>query len=279
MVARRATLLLLSALGAAPCPSAAWADKIAAPKAGNAVYGPVALSPAAQCDFAITAAAKFPGRAPEKLLPSIARVESGRLDPASGKVRPWPWTINVEGVGYFFESKAEVIAAVQSLQGKGKRSIDVGCMQVNLMHHPKAFADLDEAFDPGANARYAVKFLNTLYQQTRDWGLATAWYHSSTPEFGEEYQRLVFGRVVTPMGAGTTVTGGVKSAVIETWPPAGTRFAAMPPASFNFGAFAPAKPATIMFGGIPMMNTGVAFSLAAPIAPGRAAPFGSARKK
>ena len=40
-------------------------------------------------------------------------------------------------------------------------------MQVNLMHHPNAFADLDEAFDPAANARYAVTFLSALYQQTQ----------------------------------------------------------------------------------------------------------------
>ena len=218
----------------------AWADPIVAPP-----------TPFAECDLAIGAAAKLPGRAPDKLLPSIARVESGRLDAATGKVRPWPWTINVEGVGYFFDSKAEVIAAVQAFQAKGKRSIDVGCMQVNLMHHPKAFADLDEAFDPAANARYAVKFLTGLYQQTRDWPLATAWYHSSTPEYGEEYQRLVFGRVMTPMGAGTA--GGAK---ITVWPPAGTRFGAIPPASFNFGAFAPAKAAPATFGGVPMMTFG-----------------------
>ena len=54
---------------------------------------------------------------------------------------------------------------------------------------------LDQAFDPAANARYAIRFLSALYQQTKDWNLATAWYHSQDPERGEEYQRLVFGRV------------------------------------------------------------------------------------
>ncbi len=222
----------------------AWAEPITAP-----------LSPFAQCDQAIGAAAKLPGHVPDKLLPSIARVESGRLDAATGRVRPWPWTINVEGVGYFFDSKPEVISAVQAFQAKGKRSIDVGCMQVNLMHHPKAFTDLDAAFDPDTNARYAVKFLTGLYQQTRDWPLATAWYHSSTPEFGEEYQRLVFGRVVTPMGAGSS--GGAKAnGPYGAWPPIGTRFGAIPPASFTFGAFAPVKPVPATFGGVPMLAIG-----------------------
>ncbi len=244
-------LVLLAGLVSSP----ALADPVVAPAS---LPAPVAISPYAECDAAIASAAKLPGRAPDKLLPSIARVESGRLDASTGRVRAWPWTINVDGVGYFFESKPEVIAAVQALQAKGKRSIDVGCMQVNLMHHPTAFADLDAAFDPGTNARYAVKFLTALYQQTRDWPLATAWYHSSTPEFGEQYQRLVFGRVMTPMGASSTATGGVKAnGPYGIWPPSNVRFAAMPPASFNFGAFAPAKPAPSMFGGIQMLGIGV----------------------
>ncbi len=248
----RSWSLLLAGLVSMP----AWAEPIVVPP-----------NPFAECDQAIGVAAKLPGRVPDKLLPSIARVESGRLDATTGKVRPWPWTINVEGVGYFFDSKSEVIAAVQALQAKGKRSIDVGCMQVNLMHHPKAFADLEAAFDPGTNARYAVKFLTALYQQTRDWPLATAWYHSSTPEFGEEYQRLVFGRVMTPMGAATS--GGAKAnGPYGVWPPVGTRFGAIPPASFTFGAFAPAKPATTSFGGVTMLNIGVPITL--PNAPATA---------
>ena len=93
-----------------------------------------------------------------------------------------------------------MIAAVRMFQAKGVRSIDVGCMQVNLLHHPAAFPDLDTAFDPQANAVYAARFLTALYGQTRDWSLATAMYHSQTQERGEDYQRRVFGRVMTPMG-------------------------------------------------------------------------------
>ena len=204
---------------------------------------PQPATPFAECDAAISAATKPPVKLPAALLPAIARVESGRLDPASGRVRPWPWTINVEGVGSYYESKEQVIAAVQALQSRGVKSIDVGCMQVNLMHHPRAFSSLEQAFDPQSNARYAVSFLSLLYQQSRDWSLATAFYHSAQPDRGEEYQRLVFGRVMTPMG-GTKLrvpaTGGI-------WPPPGTQFAAIPPASLSYGAFATPKP-TMAFG-------------------------------
>jgi hypothetical protein len=242
-------LLILAGLAATP----AWAGPARDPKQAN-------TSPFAECDTAIDAASKLPGRVPDNLLPAIARVESGRLDPATGRVRPWPWTINVEGAGYFYDSKAEVIAAVRKFQATGVRSIDVGCMQVNLLHHPRAFSDLDEAFDPSANARYAVKFLTALYQQTKDWHLATAWYHSSTPDLGEEYQRLVFGRVMAPMGG----SGGRKAnGPYGIWPPPGEKFAAIPPMSFAFGAFAPPRAATTSVGGIRVTPIG-SFSLFGP---------------
>src|SRR4051794_18380738 len=226
-------LLMLAGLASAP----AWAEP--------------AADGFAACDMAITAAAKLPGKMPEKILPAIARVESGRLDAGTGRVRPWPWTINVEGTGYFYDTKEQVIAAVQQFQAKGVRSIDVGCMQVNLMHHPKAFADLQEAFDPAANARYAVKFLTTLHQQTKDWSLATAWYHSQVPDRGEEYQRLVFGRVVTPMG-GTGAVAAKQRGPYAAWPAPGEHYAAMPPISLQFGAFASPKPTVASFAGIPV---------------------------
>lgn len=146
--------------------------------------------PSLQCRQAI-AATERGAAIPSHLMAAIARIESGRPD-GRGGVSPWPWTINVEGAGYFYNSKAEAIAAVRDFQARGARSIDVGCMQVNLMFHPTAFASLDEAFDPLANARYAAKFLNTLYDQTHDWTKATAFYHSATPALGTPYQRKVF---------------------------------------------------------------------------------------
>jgi hypothetical protein len=142
------------------------------------------------CRAAI-AGAERAGAIPPLLMAAIGRVESGRLDPVSGAMAPWPWTINAEGQGSFYDSKAQAIAAVRALQAQGVRSIDVGCMQVNLMHHPDAFASLDQAFDPGANAAYAARFLNELHGQTNDWSRAAAQYHSSTPGLAAAYQAKV----------------------------------------------------------------------------------------
>jgi hypothetical protein len=123
---------------------------------------------------------------------AIGLVESGRPD-ATGAVHPWPWTINAEGKGMFFDTKAAAISAVQVLQAHGVRSIDVGCMQVNLMHHPDAFANLDEAFDPARNAEYAGRFLHQLFLQSRDWLTAAGLYHSQTPALAIDYTRQVVG--------------------------------------------------------------------------------------
>ena len=133
---------------------------------------------------------------------SIGIMESGRRDGA-GVLSAYPWTINAEGVGSYYATKAEAIAAVNALRARGVRSIDVGCMQVNLMYHASAFASLEEAFDPAANAAYAAKFLLRLMAQTGSWPAATAGYHSLTPEIGGDYARKVLAIWARPSPAGT----------------------------------------------------------------------------
>ena len=124
---------------------------------------------------------------PTHLLAAIAATETGRYHKSLGLSLPWPWTINAEGKGYFFNSKAEALEKVRTLQAGGMKSIDVGCMQVNLKHHSKAFASLDQAFDPYYNVAYAGKFLRRNYKDLGDWTRAAAAYHSRTPKYGNRY--------------------------------------------------------------------------------------------
>jgi soluble lytic murein transglycosylase-like protein len=153
----------------------------------------VAADPASLCERAVTTVESATGL-PEHLLQAISLTESGRIEPLSGRFRAWPWTINAEGQGWFFRTRQDAVAAVKGLQARGVQSIDVGCLQVNLMYHPNAFVSLDEAFDPGANARYAARFLNALYAQGKDWAHAISAYHSETPALGEPYRVLVMAR-------------------------------------------------------------------------------------
>ena len=50
---------------------------------------------------------------PEAIFYAVALTESGRDVEAQGIRRPWPWTLNVAGQGYYFET--QVIASVLSV--------------------------------------------------------------------------------------------------------------------------------------------------------------------
>ena len=88
-----------------------------------------------------------------------------------------------------FASKAEAIAHVERLKAAGERNIDVGCMQINLMHHPDAFASLDEAFEPTRNVAYGARFLGALEQETSSWERAVERYHTADPGRGPGLSR------------------------------------------------------------------------------------------
>lgn len=161
------------------------------------------LKPAAAADDDLcrsaTEAAERQTGVPDQLLGAISRVETGRYDADSGMLRAWPWTINAQGKGHFYASKQDAVRAARDFQTAGIRSIDVGCMQINLMFHPDGFSSLEEAFDPGANARYAANFLIDLFHQTGSWPHAAAAYHSQTPDLGIDYQRKVLAAWAEPI--------------------------------------------------------------------------------
>ena len=138
------------------------------------------------------AAAERAHRIPTHLLAAIARVESGRRDQASGTFNPWPWTINMDGQGNFYDNKAQAVAAAVSMRPHVSRSIDVGCMQISLTNHPDAFYGMDQAFDPASNAEYGARFLVQLFEKTNSWPRAVEMYHSATPDIGQEYGRRVY---------------------------------------------------------------------------------------
>lgn len=146
--------------------------------------------PGLRCRQAIAAAELAEG-IPPHLLQAIGVVESGRPVAGGGATLPWPWTIDVNGRGTFLAGPDQAIAAVRAARAAGMRSIDVGCLQVSLLHHPHAFATLREAFDPAANARFAAGFLRRLFARTHDWAAAAAAYHSQTPARAGPYRARV----------------------------------------------------------------------------------------
>lgn len=158
----------------------------------------VAMAGAARADIPDAAACSAAGHyaeqssaLPQNLLISIGMVESGRADPLTGRVAPWPWTVNADGQGQYFQTREEAEAFVRFAEASGARDVDVGCFQISLQSHPDAFATLDDAFDPAHNAAYAARFLGELKSRTGSWNTAIADYHSALPDLGLPYQRLV----------------------------------------------------------------------------------------
>jgi hypothetical protein len=183
------TLALLS--GAAPAIAAGEAQKaqIAAIAPGEAQNAQIAVVADDQVCLQKIRSEERAHHIPKGLLAAIGLTESGRS--VHGKRAVWPWTVNAEGEGYYFDSKAEAVTFVEGKLADGVESIDVGCMQINLKHHPDAFASLEDAFDPATNVAYGADFLKALHDQANGWLAAARRYHSATPEKGQAYGELV----------------------------------------------------------------------------------------
>lgn len=124
------------------------------------------------------------------VLTAIGMTESGRRL-ADGGWRPWPWTINANGVGHYFATRDEAIEAVRAYMLQGITSIDIGCMQISLHWHHVNFQTLEEIFDPAGNLTYAAQYLAELYAAHGGWERAIGHYHSGDPERRATYLRKV----------------------------------------------------------------------------------------
>jgi hypothetical protein len=143
---------------------------------------------------------------PRNLLGAIAQAESGRPVAEDRVGGPWPWTVTAAGTGLFFRTKDEAMQAAADALALGQDNVDIGCLQINLGHHPDAFMTLEEAFDPLANAAYGAAFLRALFMETGSWPEAVGRYHSATPTRNSRYRAKVLdfwnqGRGVVPPAA------------------------------------------------------------------------------
>lgn len=166
---------------------------------------------------------------PPGLLNAIAVVESGRLNPRTGDLKPWPWTIDANGAGYAYATEQAAEQAAAGFEAAGMTSLDIGCLQVNLAQHPDSFQNLAQAFDPAANADYAAGFLTRLKQKLGDWAQAVAAYHSQTPALGGPYAA----RVYAQWGAAPPI-----ALAASGLPENGQGAALLPPAALPQTAFA-----------------------------------------
>ncbi|MEL6594743.1 MAG: transglycosylase SLT domain-containing protein [Pseudomonadota bacterium] len=124
---------------------------------------------------------------PVSVLWAISLTETGRKK--SGSFQPWPWTVNMEGKGLWFDSDEEARAYVFKHYKQGARSFDVGCFQINYKWHGENFTSIEQMFEPIPNALYAAKFLADLYRELGDWSKAAGAYHSRTEKYARKYRK------------------------------------------------------------------------------------------
>jgi hypothetical protein len=180
------------ALGFAAFAALALLAPVAPARAETAEQG------AALCEQAIVNGARRGGVPPEVLL-AVSLTETGRK--IGGRLRPWPWAINREGKGHWFDDRAEALAFAEASLAQGRRSFDVGCVQINYRWHGHAFPTLDDMFDPEWTATYAAQFLRSLYEERGSWSAAAGAYHSLTPELAQVY-RVRFDRLLAGIAPG-----------------------------------------------------------------------------
>ena len=157
---------------------------IVALAAASANAGQVMPDPAATCEQVASQAARSEG-VPLSVMMAIALNETGRK--SDGKFRAWPWTVNMEGAGHWFDTREEALAYAAAEFDRGARSFDVGCFQINYKWHGQHFSSIEEMFDPERNALYAARFLRSLYFEQGSWEAAAGAYHSRTPDKAEKY--------------------------------------------------------------------------------------------
>ena len=122
---------------------------------------------------------------PVEIMLAITRTETARS--VDGTNTPWPWTINIDGRGFWFETRDEALSFVFDHFLKGARSFDLGCFQINYRWHGANFSSIEEMLDPAANARYAASFLSELYRETGSWQKAVGAFHSRNAVFADRY--------------------------------------------------------------------------------------------
>ncbi len=132
---------------------------------------------------------------PYTVLYAMALTESGKLVATAGVYRPWPWTLNVAGNGYYYSTRIEAWQALRDWLDRGKRSIDIGLMQVNWRYHQERLGTPGQALDPYHNLRVGAGILQECYAKKHDWWASVGCYHApANPQRANEYRRRVRSR-------------------------------------------------------------------------------------
>lgn len=160
-------------------------------------------------------------KVPAESLYSLAMAESTRKTEWGNK--PWPWTLNVAGKGYRYETREEAWEALLGfMQRYPLRRIDVGVAQVNLGWNGHHFPTFRDAFDPYTNLRAAARILRACYDaRPGSWIKAAGCYHHPAGgQAANTYMAIVRSKLsqIAPASTDTTLSAPAQPvAMTLTW--------------------------------------------------------------
>lgn len=106
---------------------------------------------------------------------SIALAESGYR--TSGIYNPWPWTLNIEGEPYRFDTAVDAVAVLRDAIAQGKHA-DIGIMQVNSLWHAHRVAALSDLLHPHTSLHVGAMILVEQRRRSQSWWEAVGRYHA-----------------------------------------------------------------------------------------------------
>ncbi|WP_420415570.1 transglycosylase SLT domain-containing protein [Roseibium sp.] len=118
----------------------------------------------------VAAAQKY--RVPLGILYAVGLTETGRRNSL------YPHALNIEGKSVFPPSRQAAKSDIEAARKRGKKLIDIGCMQINHHYHGDRFNSLEHMLEPKANVQYAARFLKELRGRQGSWTMAVARYHA-----------------------------------------------------------------------------------------------------
>ncbi len=120
-------------------------------------------------------------RIPRGILLSIAMVES------SMRGTPQAYALNLSGRSVYAESAHDAARYFVDGNGRLRRNVFVGCLQISLTYHHKQFGSLHRMADPADNAAYAARYLKRHYHTYGNWTDAIERYNGGPRQMRRAY--------------------------------------------------------------------------------------------
>ena len=135
---------------------------------------------------------------PARLFYAVALTESRRATD-SGRILPWPWSLNVKGQSLRFPSHKAAWAALQSFLNQGIQRIDVGLLQIHWRYHTAHLGNAWKALEPYHNLRVGAQILRDQYNRSGDWLVAAGHYHNPGKTPRQRHLAATYRKRVTAM--------------------------------------------------------------------------------